>query len=170
MGITWLDGEANACGSIVLKATVPANLRPSPGPHPSRDRRSNLEESERATMALMVCAIPECYRPRHERGGIVHDFCSRTHAQEAADRGMIDQLRPPHGDCHVRDHEQFTAVVDAHLGWQSPPACMCMDSSLARNGGGFFWPFLRGGKHRLLWPLGRSMMGEPTGLRELNLA
>ncbi|CAM9541807.1 unnamed protein product [Pylaiella littoralis] len=51
-------------------------------------------------MAMMACAIPECYRPRCERGGIVHNFCSRTHAQEAADRGMIDQLRPPHGVCH----------------------------------------------------------------------
>eukprot|EP00752_Nemacystus_decipiens_P006890 g6189.t1 len=51
-------------------------------------------------MAMMVCGIPECYRPRNQRGGFVHDFCSRTHAQEAADRGMIPPIRPPHGDCH----------------------------------------------------------------------
>ncbi|CAM9699673.1 unnamed protein product [Scytosiphon promiscuus] len=49
---------------------------------------------------MMACAIPECHRPRHERSGIVHDFCSRTHAQEALNRGMIQQLRPPHGVCH----------------------------------------------------------------------
>ncbi|CBN75172.1 conserved unknown protein [Ectocarpus siliculosus] len=52
-------------------------------------------------MAMMVCSLPECYRPRHQRRGIIHDFCSRTHAQEAADMGLIPPLHRPHGRCHV---------------------------------------------------------------------
>ncbi|CAB1102678.1 unnamed protein product [Ectocarpus sp. CCAP 1310/34] len=57
-------------------------------------------------MAMMVCSLPECYRPRHQRRGVVHDFCSRTHAQEAADMGLIPPLHRPHGRCHVRPARQ----------------------------------------------------------------
>lgn len=55
---------------------------------------------------MMVCAIPECYRRCFEKSGVVHDFCSRRHAQEAADRGMIHPLQPPHGVCHVRSQRE----------------------------------------------------------------
>ncbi|CAM9618590.1 unnamed protein product [Ectocarpus sp. 4 AP-2014] len=43
------------------------------------------------------CDIPEWKRPRHQRAGIVHDFCGRT----AVSRGLAAELDRPHGRCHV---------------------------------------------------------------------
>ncbi|CAM9472315.1 unnamed protein product [Ectocarpus sp. 13 AM-2016] len=47
-----------------------------------------------------LCGIPECTRPCHDGGTVVHDFCGRTHAEEAVSRGIRPSLRRPHGSCH----------------------------------------------------------------------
>lgn len=58
------------------------------------------------------CGIPECSRPCFERNGVVHNFCGRSHAREAVDRGMLESLKPPHGVCHVSHiHLQVSAGV-----------------------------------------------------------
>lgn len=84
--------------------------------HTKISRAHTYKTRAPSNMAMMVCGIPECYRPRHHREGILHDFCSRSHAQEAADRGMIPQLRPPHGDCHVRDRDKHIQQCKSQLG------------------------------------------------------
>ena len=45
------------------------------------------------------CSLPGCHRPCHRdpQTGITHDYCGRTHANEAAG-GM---LAAPHGVCHT---------------------------------------------------------------------
>lgn len=77
-------------------------------------RRRDAREKRGRNMAAMTApttaptaapaswGIPECTRPCYESGGVVHDFCGRTHAAEAVSRKMLDSLRRPHGDCHVR--------------------------------------------------------------------
>lgn len=51
---------------------------------------------------MATCSLDGCHRRCFERAGIVHDYCGRTHAKEAVDRGMLHDLAPPHGNCHVR--------------------------------------------------------------------
>ncbi|CAN0503618.1 unnamed protein product, partial [Scytosiphon promiscuus] len=34
------------------------------------------------------CGIPECTRPCNKSDGVVHAYCGRTHAKEAASRGI----------------------------------------------------------------------------------
>eukprot|EP00611_Tribonema_gayanum_P021386 TRINITY_DN409_c1_g1_i2.p1 TRINITY_DN409_c1_g1~~TRINITY_DN409_c1_g1_i2.p1 ORF type:complete len:439 (-),score=135.60 TRINITY_DN409_c1_g1_i2:1682-2998(-) len=57
---------------------------------------------KRSFNSTKTCALPGCYKPCWESGGIVHDFCGRTHAAEAVERGIIPSLAPPHGHCHER--------------------------------------------------------------------
>lgn len=52
-------------------------------------------------MSSAVCRLPGCDRPAFAdaRTGITHDFCGRTHAQQAlASQGR--ELPDPHGICH----------------------------------------------------------------------
>jgi len=44
----------------------------------------------------VVCALPGCHKPVWASAGIQHDYCGRTHAQQA-----LGQLPAPHGICHT---------------------------------------------------------------------
>ena len=50
---------------------------------------------------MNTCKFPDCSRPTHVRGQVEHDFCGRTHAEEAAKLGLIPPVKAPHGSCHT---------------------------------------------------------------------
>jgi len=50
---------------------------------------------------MSYCNIPGCQRLCYVSGGVEHDYCGRTHANEVAKRGGGAPLASPHGRCHV---------------------------------------------------------------------
>jgi len=59
--------------------------------------------AHKETKQMALCALPGCTLPVHvdAQTGLRHDFCGRTHAQQALKREYGRDLGPPHGSCHV---------------------------------------------------------------------
>lgn len=62
---------------------------------------------------MTVCSLPGCTRPVHVDAitNTAHDFCGRSHANEARQEATGQPLGPPHGNCHLCKYPDCDALA-----------------------------------------------------------
>lgn len=60
----------------------------------------------------VLCGIPGCTRPCHDDGRVVHEYCGRTHAKQAASSGLVagDRRSQTGTICQVRLLQEILRV------------------------------------------------------------